>query len=353
MFFVPGESDYQSKVTRLVLGITLGFGISQVAELPLAYLLPIFLSMLLTGPHINLKMGIGFIVVILLGSLLGMLLTVTVVHFPIVCLLIISLLMFHIFYASNKGLSPILVVMLLIGVTAIPLVGLQSSALAWMIVKGLAAGGTVAVILTMMLFWLIPEVKQVDQVAAVKPLMGSPMESALLSTLVILPLVFVFYTFSLTGGILIFVFSAILAQTPDLTAGIRSSLGLLIANALGGVVAIIVYIMLVGVPEFVFMLLLISLISLLFAPRIFSSDPRAALFSTAFTAVLLLVGNSLGDTSASAAVNFLTRILQIMMAAFYIVSAFYLISRWLGHQKDARPRQSVDHESAMIAEPGL
>ncbi len=353
MFFVPGMSDYQSKVTRLVLGIALGFGISQVAELPLAYLLPIFLSMLLTGPGINLKMGVGFIVVILLGSLLGMLLTVTVVHFPIVCLTVISLLMFHIFYASNKGLSPVLVVMLLIGVTAIPLVGLQSSALAWVIVKGLATGGTVAVILTMLLFWLIPEVEQVDQVAAVKPLMGSALESATVSTLVILPLVVVFYTFSLTGGILIFVFSAILAQTPDLTAGIRSSLGLLVANALGGVVAIMVYTMLVGVPEFIFMLLLISLITLLFAPRIFSADPKAALFSTAYTAVLLLVGNSLGDTSAGAAANFLTRILQIMIAAFYIISAFYVVSRLLGNKQGASSAQGVSQESTIVAEPGL
>jgi hypothetical protein len=115
--------------------------------------------------------------------------------------------MFHIFYAGNKGLPPLLVVMLLMGVTAIPLVGLQSSGTAWMVVKGLATGGTIAVILSMVFFWLIPEVESVDTQAPAGAKIESPLRSAVVSTLVITPLVIMFYTYSWTGGILIFVFA--------------------------------------------------------------------------------------------------------------------------------------------------
>jgi hypothetical protein len=350
MFFVPGKNDFNSRAMRLALGITVGFGVAQMADWQLSYLLPIFLSMLLTGPRIDLKMGIGFIIVILIGSMLGMLLTWTVVQLPLVCLLVISLLMFHIFYAANKGLSPLLVVMLLMGVTAIPLVGLQSSALAWMIVRGLSIGGTLAVVFAMIFFWLIPEVEVTDKAVAAASQVESPFRSALISMLVILPLVILFYTFSLTGGILVFVFAAILAQTPDLTAGIRGSAGLLIANAFGGVFAIIMYAFLVAVPEFVFMLLLILIVSLMFGQKIFSTSPYAALYSTAYTAVLLLVGNSMGDTSASAAENFVIRIMQIMMAAIYVVSAFYILSRLFGHKADPEPATTEHYEAAPVAD---
>jgi hypothetical protein len=350
MFFVPGKNDFNNKVLRLSLGITFGLGVAQIGNWQLSFLLPIFMSMLLSGPKINLKMGIGFVAMILIGTMLGMVLTVTVVHLPFVCLLVISTLMFHIFYAANKGLSPLLVVMLLMGVTAIPLVGLQSSAMAWMIVQGLFIGGTLAVVFAVVFFWLIPEVEVTDKAAAGATQIESPLRSAVVSVLVILPLVILFYTFSLTGGILVFVFAAILAQTPDLTAGIRGSAGLLIANALGGVFAIIVYSLLVAMPEYAFMLLLVFIVSLMFAQKIFSTSPYAALYSTAYTAVLLLVGNSIGDTSDSAAENFLIRILQIMMAATYIVSAFYILGRLFG-QEAAPEKPTPDHrDSALIAD---
>jgi hypothetical protein len=353
MFFVPGKSDYVSKVVRLALGITFGFGVSQLGSWPMSFLLPIFMSMLLTGPRISLTMAAGFIVMILMGCVLGMALTTSVVQLPLVCLLVIPLLMFHIFYAGNKGLPPLLVVMLLMGVTAIPLVGLQSSGAAWLVVKGLAIDGTIAVILSMAFFWLIPVVESVDTQAAAKAKIESPLRSAVISTLVITPLVIMFYTYSWTGGILIFVFASILAQTPDLTSGIRGSVGLLIANAVGGIFAILVYSLILMVPEFVFLLLLIFIVASIFARKIFSDSPYAALFGTAFTAVLLLVGDSMGVISGSATENFIARIMQIMTAAMYIVSAFYILGR-LSHLKgDSSEEISASPESALITEPGV
>ena len=349
MFFIPGQSRYLSRTIRLALGITFGLGVGQIANWQLSYLMPIFMSMLLAGPPIDVKKGIGFVVVILIGTMLGMLLTTSVVQLPFVCLLVISLLMFHIFYAGNKGMSPLLVVMLLMGITAIPLVGVQSSGLAFIVVKGLLTSGIVAVIFTILLFWLIPEVTEQDQPPA-KTEVEKPLQSAVISTLVMLPLVIVFYTFSLTGAILTFVFAAILAQTPDLTSGLRSSAGLMVANALGGVIAIVIYNLLVIVPEFVFLLLLIFIVSLLFAEKIFSDDPYAALYSTAFTAVLLLIGSSMGIVSGSAASNFMARIVQIMAAAAYIVLAFYIISRLSGYRARVNGEVGNQTESALITD---
>ena len=135
-------------------------------------------------------------------------------------------------------------------------------------------------------------------------------------------------------------FSAILAQTPDLQAGIKGSSALLLANCLGGVAAVAVYGLLIGFPEYLYFILIMLLVTLLFAQKIFSDSPTAALYSTAFTAVLLLVGSSIGEYTGDATANFLKRIVQIAIAALYIVTAFYTLNRlfiMLGYRKRPTP----------------
>ena len=73
----------------------------------------------------------------------------------------------------------------------------------------------------------------------------------------------------ISPSILVFVFAAILAQTPDLGTSIKGSVGLIIANLIGGAFAITIYFAVVGVPEFIFLLLLMFFVSLMFASKIF------------------------------------------------------------------------------------
>jgi hypothetical protein len=352
MFFLPGENSYNTKVIRFALGITFGMAVSQLVIWDASFVVPILMSMLLSGTRIDLKTGVGFVAIIMAGGLLGLLLTATVVHLPVLCLLIVSLLMFRIFYAANKGLAPLAVVMLMMGITAIPMMGMQSNAIALSLVQGLTLSGVVAVVFAMLFFWLLPDSSVQVIPAQVSAVIKSPLKSALVSMLVMLPLIVVFYLYSLTGSILVFVFSAILAQTPDLAAGAKGSAALLIANVSGGVVAIVVFLALVGVPEFVFLCLLMFLVSLLFARKIFSDHPYAGLYSSAFTAVLLLVGSSLGENSADAAENSIKRVAQIMIAAIYIVSAFYVLTRLFSGRGDNSKTEAADSETALITDVG-
>ena len=127
---------------------------------------------------------------------------------------------------------------------------------------------------------------------------------------------------------------------------------LIIANAIGGLTAIAVYIMLVGVPQLTFLLVCIFLVSLLYGSKIFSSDPRAAVYSTAFTAVLLLVGNSIGEHSADATANFLSRIFQIMGAGLYIILAFYTLTRLFNLRQTKNSNRLPASESGLVSDIG-
>ena len=75
------------------------------------------------------------------------------------------------------------------------------------------------------------------------------------------------------------------------------------------------------------MLALVALVSAVFAPRIFSDDPMAPLYSSAFSAVLLLVGSSVSSETKDATEVFLTRIFQLFLAAAYVAGSFALLKR--------------------------
>lgn len=328
MIIEPSQHrSLQRKALRFSFGIVLGLAIANGFDWQLAYIMPILLAMLLSGPAITLRSGIMFTILIFAGGAVGITLTLTVIHFPLVCLLTVILLMFHIFYAANKGLPPLAVVMLIMGITAIPIVGMESNFVALTLVQLLVANGLIAVALAIFSFWLLPDISKPEAPAVPPNRNQKAVVSATISTLVMLPLVLVFYSFTLSGAILVFVFAAILAQTPDLQAGIKGSAALMIANSIGGIAAIIVYTLLIGFPEYLYFILIMAVATLLFAQKIFSVSPTAGLYSTAFTAVLLLVGNSVGEYSADATANFLKRIIQIGLAGLYIITAFYLLNR--------------------------
>ena len=337
------EQAQRRKIIRFSFGVILGLAIANGFDWQLAYIMPILLTMLLSGPAITLRSGILFTALIFVGTGLGLLLTLTVINFPLVCLLTVVLLMFHIFYAANQGLPPLAVVMLLMGITAIPIVGMESVFIAQTLVQLLVLNGLIAVALAIFSFWLLPNIHEPVPPKPEPNQNQKALVSASISTLVMLPLIVIFYSFTLSGAILVFMFSAILAQTPNLQAGIKGSSALLIANSLGGIAAISIYGLLIGFPEYLYFILIMLLVTLLFAQKIFSTSPSAALYSTAFTAVLLLVGSSIGEYTGDATANFIKRILQIAMAGLYIVTAFYLLNRlfiMLGYRQRPEPTTS-------------
>ena len=347
-------SNNDRKIIRFVLGVTTGFTIAQLIDWQLSYIMPILLSMLLSGSQINFKAGLLFFLVITGGCLFGFLLSLTVVNYPGVCILVFTVALLHIFLAANRGLSPFAVIMLMMGVTVIPLVGIPSVQLSVMIVEALVKCGFVAVGLAILFFSIIPSKEEVTQPVAdpadKKALTNE--QSAIVSTLVILPLITIFYTFSITSSILILVFAAILAQNVNLTTTAKGGAALVIANAMGGVAAMILYQLLRITPEPVFMVPLMALAATVFAGKIFSNDPYAQLYSSAFTTVLLLVGSTLSSESGDAGEAFITRLVQVFLAAAYVVTSFYLLKRLANYLRPIRLNTSAGERAVTTDVPG-
>lgn len=349
-------SNNDRKILRFVLAITTGFTIAQLIDWQLSYIMPILLSMLMTGPSIDLKAGFSFFAVIVCGCLFGLFLSMTVVNYPFVCLLVFALALMHIYIAENKGLSPFVVIMLIMGVTVIPLIGLPSIQLSVLLVEALITSGFVAVLVALFFFSLIPTEKESPPEPKAQDtgaIALSAEKAGMISTLVIMPLITIFYCYSITNGIIILVFAAILAQTVDLATTAKGGAALVLANGIGGVFAVIIYNMLVIAPVAPMMILVIALFATVFAGKIFSGEPTAPLYSSAFTVVLLLVGSSVSSVSGDAGEAFVARLVQIFLAAAYVVVAFSLLKKLSGYLNSGTDKHEIVSETAIITDVGI
>ena len=78
------------------------------------------------------------------------------------------------------------------------------------------------------------------------------------------------------------------------------------------------------VPEFGFLILVTLGAGLLFGGRLFSGKPTAPLYGMGFSTLLLVIGSTTASTG-EADVKVYTRVIQVMVAVFYVVAAFGLL----------------------------
>jgi hypothetical protein len=244
--------------------------------------------------------------------------------YPVVFILLISLAIFWISYWNNSGGNEFAITMLLVGLTVIPMLALLHHAVAEQFITGFLISCLLSIFITMIMHEIIPDnpTSSGDKTKEKNELKPKAMrvQLALLSTIILMPVMVFFFYADLSDAVLILAFIAILAQKPDLIIGMKGSKALLVGNTIGGAIAIVMFSLLVVVPTFSFLLMLFALIIVIFSRIIFSDNPLAPLYSMALTTVIILLASStLGEGDAGE--SFYTRIIQIGLACSYIVFA--------------------------------
>lgn len=330
--------DVVQPTLRLAVGIGLAFGIGQLVGWRMAFLAPILATLLLKAPqHPSAKVGIGLVLIITGTFGVALVVILPLLQFPLPALLITVLALYWTFYLGNLGAPALAVLMMLIALTLVPVLGLESVDLSFEVAGGLAQAGFMAVVFSWLAFALLPAAplsttpsNRADTTTHDKK---QAMHAAWVSTAVTAPVVVVFLNFGLSAYILVLVFITLLAMQPDLTAGIKGGMGLVTGNILGGAIAIVVYELTVLLPNLLFLTLLIVLVCLLLGPRIFAGGATGALCGTALTTVLLIVGMTVSPIGPEADAKFYSRIVQIAAAALYVVAALVLIEGFLKRRR--------------------
>jgi hypothetical protein len=330
-----GWSQKDIRIARYAIGATLGTAIALGFGWELSFLVPVLSLSFLSSPDkpLSFKAGLIFIAVVGFSCYLAVQIGSHLIPYPALYVPFIGILLFRLFYFGQRGGSFLLVLWLLLAVTIIPLVRLLQPSIAVFVAQGLFYNVIVTVVIAWIMFALIPVRWESGQTAAAKskPPPPSPDEAfrtAALSTVVVMPLLLLFYLFKLTGAVVLLVFVSILASNPAVLANAKVGKVMIVANVLGGIIAIVFYELLVMVPVFVFMLLLTLAIGLVLGSQVFSDKPTGSLFGSAFSTTLLVIGSvTTSDGDASSMVYM--RVLQITFAVVYVVVAFDLLNRLL------------------------
>ena len=320
------------RVLRYALGATLAMAVAMGVAWDLSFIVPLLTLMLLASPapRPRIHKGLGFVATIAVASYGGLwaikyLLNFTWVFFPIIGLLLLG-----VFLAKAKGVSPFLVTWLLLALLLLPMIAVQSPDLARFLARGLVVGATVTLFVVWTAHALVPDLPARAPVAAAPPAPATPPADAgrlaLTQTLVVLPVLVLFYLFEWTGGILVLIFVALLSMQPGFASSFRAGGAMLIGNVMGGVAAIVMFGFLTAVPEYAFLILLTLLAGLFFGSRLMSSRPMAPLYGMAYSTLLLVIGMTT-STDGDAKAKVYERLYQMGLAVLYVVVAFGLIER--------------------------
>ena len=319
------------RILRYALGSTFAMAVAMGFDWQLSFLTPVLVVSFLgsPAPRPAAKKLVTFGLVVAVACVAGLAVGLLFVPFPIVYLLMLGLLLFHLFYANTRGAPALLITWMLIALLLIPIIASLSSALAVAIAARIVFGSAIALVIVWLAHIAMPDPPQAaDAASAPTADKTSPAEPniyrALLSTAVVFPVAALFFAFQSASSLVILIFIALLTLQPSLAAGYKAGLALILGNLAGGIASMIFYDLLVVAPHFGFMVLLTLLSALIFGAGLFSSRRWAPLFGMAFSTLLLIIGSttsSYGEAGDKAS----TRVIQITLAVIYAVVAHNLI----------------------------
>ncbi|UCB55821.1 MAG: DUF2955 domain-containing protein [Thiotrichales bacterium] len=324
-----GQDQTSVRIIRYTLGVTLSAALAYAINWPLSFLLPILVSFMLSLPlpMPPLAGGLRNMWYTLAAFGLGLLFSLFFLQFPMVYLLMLALVMFHMYYYLNRGGSLWLSLMSFIAILLLSMLGNSHEGLATGVSLNFIWTGWLTVVMVWVAYLLVPDPEDAPfpQKPGFQPGYSQPAAAAALkSTAVIMPLASLFYLFDLTSYMLVMIFAALFLLKPELSAGKEAGRNSLISTLLGGAFAWVFYWLIVAVPEFYFYVALMGLTALYFGTQVFSGKPTAKYYNSALIALLILVNGSMGE-GAEFTEKFIMRVILITLAVVYIVAALRVL----------------------------
>jgi len=328
----PQDTDIAlNPVLRYAFGATIIMLVAMSLNYTLAYLTPVLaLTFLAPGAKPpTLKTTVLFLLIIAITCMTGIFFSRFFLDYPLVFMPLLILAIFHIYYTTSLQNMK---VWFIISLLVIPMISLQSAELGNIVAINLFLNALLAISLVWLVYFIFPvKVSAHDIKKSAAPAIAIPARirfiSACKKILVIMPILISFFVFSLTDTLLVLVFVSLLSMNPAF-ANKKAGIALVMANVGGGLAAILAFNFLTVVPNLIFLGLLTLLFGLLFGEKLFSGKPVSALFGTAFSTFLLILGNVTSITGEAGEIVW-TRIFQLTIVVVYLVIAFFLADHFI------------------------
>lgn len=331
---LPETAVVLNPVLRYAFGATIIMLTAMSLNYTLAYLTPVLaLSFLAPGAKPpTMKTTVLFLLIIAVTSMTGILFSRFFLDYPLVFMPLLILTIFHIYYTTSLQNMK---VWFIISLLLIPMISLQSAELGNVVAVNLILNALIAITLVWLVYFIFPVKVSTHDIKKTAAVVVPPDRIRFISAgkkmLVIMPVLISFFVFSWTDYLLVLIFVSILSMNPAF-ANKKAGIALIIANLGGGLAAIVAFNLLTVVPNLIFLGLLTLLFGLFFGEKLFSGKPVSALFGTAFSTFLLILGNVTSITGEAGEMVW-TRIFQLAIVVVYLVLAFFLVNHFITADK--------------------
>ena len=312
---------------RFAFGVTVALVASELLQWVPTFLAPALVAVLLVNVPVRppLKLAIGLLAIVSAAALIALFLSAALLRSPLILFGVAAVVVFRTLYAIAEGRSRVAALFLLICVTAIPVIALESPSIASAFAYALVRATCLAIVIAWTSYLLWPRVRPPRPAAKVAPLPPNwRLKSALLGTAVLTPLMLLYLMFGLTHALPVLIATAMIVMNLDFRSGRMQAVALVAGNVAGGIVALVVFLLLAMQSSIVSLALLTALAALAFGWRISAGDPMAPVVLVACNATLIVLSSSLVSDQGTFAV-WVTRLTQFVIAGAFAVGMMALI----------------------------
>jgi len=321
------DSAHTHAVLRFAFGVTLAFVVAELMEWIPPYLSPVLTCVVLANFPVRppLKVALGFGLVVGASAFLALFVSYALRGAPHILFGLSALIVFHALHALAKGASKIGPLFIIICITAIPVVAMQSFAAAEHFAVAFASGACFAMFMAWTSWLFFPKAAPSRPAPNATPLPPTlAIRSALLGTAILAPLMLAYLMLGLYTALPVMIGTVMIVATLDFHLGRKQAVIRVLANFAGGVSSVVVLVLLAIHPTFTTFTMLVLASALLFGLRISHGDPLAQVLIVACNGYLIVFGTSVHSDAGTMSV-WLTRVGYFFLAGLFTIGMMALI----------------------------
>jgi len=341
------------RILRMALGTALSMLFSQIVNWPMSFIAPVLTMFILSLPLPALKLdaGIKFILVFVVAMYAGLVFLPFMLNQRIVGILLLGLALYHSFYFTASGGSPVIGAFTTVGLALVTSIGTVSTDAVLAVSGGLSTCAVFGVLFVWVAHAILPDSlarpepapAQGAKLQPEKPDLEDARRSAFRSLVIVMPVILWFLLSSASGSYAAFTIKvASMGQQAGIDQSRQVAKSLLISTAVGGVAAIIVWQVLSIWPSLIMYILLIGLGGLVMGPRIFAGpgmQPAGATWSYGYLTMIVVLAPAVLDSQTGAAAGdaFWSRLAMFIWATIYGTGAVFVFDTLWRRKPAAKP----------------
>lgn len=321
-------------ILRFACGVTAAFVISEYFGWYPTFLAPILTATLVASlpTGLSIRAGLGLIAIQSAGALAAFLLSSLLRETPIVLFGAVGLVVFLSFSVIAQGRAFLPLLLVLVCFSTIPVVTMTMPQQAGGLPEAFARGMIVSVVI----IWLVqatwPTI--IPKEAAGSALTGiNPVRLAIAGAAIVLPLMLVYLMYGITDALPVLITTVVLVVNFDPARGAVQGLAMILANLIGGMVAITCHALLGVAPSLLTLGCMVFAVGLVFARRIEDGGPAGPVALITFNQAMIILSLGLVPGPSSPGI-WAARVLQFAIAYAFAVGMMYLLL-------PARPRMEA------------